>query len=110
MGKTGGPLAANLLDVELVEDLDLGAREEELCAEGGGVQPDSRWWPLARGSRGDVGEATRQGYASLKPRKVGQCVTRLLQVWDCATATIIIRRNKSLGVICIKTTNTVITE
>jgi hypothetical protein len=59
IGKNGRPLAVDLFDVELVEALDLGAREEELCTEGGGVQPDSRWWPLAGGSQGDAGEATR---------------------------------------------------
>jgi hypothetical protein len=42
IGKTGRPLAVDLLDVELVEALDLGAREEELCTEGGSVQPNSR--------------------------------------------------------------------
>jgi hypothetical protein len=78
IGKNGRPLAVDLFDVELVEAVDLGAREEELCTEDGGVQPDSGRWPLARGSRGSVGEATRQGYASLKPRKVGQCVAGFL--------------------------------
>jgi hypothetical protein len=78
IGKTGWPLAVDLFDVELVEALDLGAREEEICTEGGGVQPDSRQWPLAGGSRGGTGEARRQGYASLKPRKVGQCIARRL--------------------------------
>jgi hypothetical protein len=73
-----GKNVANLLDVELVEALDLGAREKELCAEGGGVQPDSRLWPLVEGSWEGYGEATRQDYASLKPRKVGQCVAKLL--------------------------------
>jgi hypothetical protein len=68
IGKTGRPLAVDLLDVKLVEALDLGAREEELCAKGGVVQLDSRRWPLAGGSRGGAGEATRQGYSSLKPR------------------------------------------
>jgi hypothetical protein len=122
IGKISWPLAVDLFDVELVEVLDLGAREEELCTEGGGVQPDSRWWPLIGGSRGGTGEATRQGYASLKPKKVGQCIAGLLagaglllykdqlrdgqrefepkkrlsnQIKD-----LIIRRNKSLGVIC----------
>jgi hypothetical protein len=51
IGKNGRPLVDDLFDVELVEALDLGAREEELCTEGGGVQPDSRRWPLAGGSR-----------------------------------------------------------
>jgi hypothetical protein len=74
----GWPLAIVLFDVELVEALELGAREDELCTEGGGVQPDSRWWPLAGGSQGGAGEATMQGYVSLKPRKVGQCVVGLL--------------------------------
>jgi hypothetical protein len=46
IGKNGQPLAVDVFDVELVEALDLGAREEELCTEGGGVQPDSRWWLL----------------------------------------------------------------
>jgi hypothetical protein len=78
IGKNGQPLAVDLFDVELVEALDLGAKEEELCNEGGGVQPDSRRCPLAGGSRGNAGEATRQGYISLKPRKVGQCVAGLL--------------------------------
>jgi hypothetical protein len=76
--KTGWQLSVDLFDVELVEALDLGAREEELCTKGGGVQPDSRRSPLTGGSRGGAGEVTRQGYASLKPRKVGQCVARLL--------------------------------
>jgi hypothetical protein len=58
IGKNGRPLAVDLFDVKLVEALDLGAREEELCTEGGGVQPDSRRWPLAGGSRGSAGEAT----------------------------------------------------
>jgi hypothetical protein len=47
IGKTGRPLAIDLLDVKLVEALDLGAREEEMCTKGGGVQPDSRRWLLA---------------------------------------------------------------
>jgi hypothetical protein len=68
IGKTGRPLAVDLLDVELVEALDLGSRVEEMCTKGGGVQPDLRWWPLAGGSRGGTREATRQGYTSLKPR------------------------------------------
>jgi hypothetical protein len=68
IGKIGRPLAVDLLDVELVEAFDLGAREEELCTKGGGVQPDVRRWPLAGGSRGGAGEAMRQGYTSLKPR------------------------------------------
>jgi hypothetical protein len=78
IGKNGRPLADDLFDIELVVALDLGAREEELCTEGGDVQSDSRWWPLAGGSRGGAGEPTRQGYASLKPRKVGQCIAGLL--------------------------------
>jgi hypothetical protein len=68
IGKTRRPLAVDLLDVELVEALDLGSREEELCTKGGGVQPNLRRWPLAGGSRGGTDEATRQGYTSLKPR------------------------------------------
>jgi hypothetical protein len=67
IGKTGRPLTVDLLDVELVEALDLGAREKELCTKGGGVQPDLRRWPLAGGSQGGTSEATRQGYMSLKP-------------------------------------------
>jgi hypothetical protein len=38
-GKTGRPLSADLLDVELAEVLDLGAREEELHTNDGGVLP-----------------------------------------------------------------------
>jgi hypothetical protein len=59
------------LDVKLVENLDLGAREEELHIDGGGVPPEWGWFPLAGGSRGGAGEATRQGFTASKPRKVG---------------------------------------
>jgi hypothetical protein len=65
------------LDVELVENLDLGAREEELHTDGGGVLPEWGWCPLAGGSQGGTGEATRQGLVASKPRKVGQCVAGL---------------------------------
>jgi hypothetical protein len=37
IGKNSRPLAVDLIVVELVEALDLGAREKELCTEGGGV-------------------------------------------------------------------------
>jgi hypothetical protein len=50
IGKTGRALAIDLLDDELVKALDLGAREEELCSKGGGVQPNLRRWPLVGGS------------------------------------------------------------
>jgi hypothetical protein len=71
------PLSTNLLDVELVEVLDLGAREEELYTDDGGVLPEWGWCPLAGGSRGSTGEATRQGCATSKPRNVGQRIAGL---------------------------------
>jgi hypothetical protein len=75
--KTDQSLATNLVDVELVEARDLGASEEELRTDGGGVLPEWGWCPLAGGSRGITGEDTRQGCATSKPRKVGQPVIRL---------------------------------
>jgi hypothetical protein len=77
IGKIGRPLSADLLDVELVEVLDLRAREEELHTDDGGVLPEWAWCPLTGGSRGGAGEATRQGCTASKPRKVGQRVAKL---------------------------------